>query len=55
MARLAVLLIEGFSGLGVMDLRTLFFGGVFNMFPLGNRVTVFGAFSVFTGVPSGVA
>lgn len=55
MARLAVLLIDGFSGLGVIDRRTLFFGGVFSPFPFGKGVTVFGAFSVFTGVPPGVA
>lgn len=56
MARLAVLLMDGFSGLGVMERRTLFFGDVFRLpFPFGKGITVFGAFSVLTGVPAGVA
>lgn len=55
MARLAVLLMDGFSGLGVTERRTLFFGDVFKPFPFGKGTTVFGAFSVLTGVPAGVA
>jgi len=55
MARLAVLLMDGFSGLGVIERRTLFFGDVFRLLPFGKGVTIFGAFSVFTGVPAGVA
>lgn len=55
MARLAVLLTDGFSGLGVTERRTLFFGDVFRPLLFGKGITDFGAFSVFTGVPAGVA
>lgn len=55
MARLAVLLMDGFSGLGVIERRTLFFGDVFRLLLFGKGIMVFGAFSVLTGVPAGVA